>query len=203
MRSCSSSSNAPSEEEDPSSCSPSSPDSITILVEGDPIDSSVLDKLSPCTRREERRVTPVCTTCSNSHSHKLCSFSHRPIHVVSKNIIMGPNSKPKSAAVGPNFTSDITWKPLILLSLSKKRPRNMFNNKVISRPLKFAFRGVCTTALGILLATFFETPCISDPLCIVLYAFLVAGCLRDQRLPCLRLPLLHWATGKEVQPQCR
>ena len=68
MRSCSSSSNAPSEEEDPSSSSSSSPDSITILVEGDPIDSSVLDKLSPCTRREEKRVTPVCR-CTIIHSH--------------------------------------------------------------------------------------------------------------------------------------
>ena len=90
---------------------------------------------------------------------------------------MGPNSKPKSAAVGPNFTSDITWKPLILLSLSKKRPRNMFLYKVISRPLQFASRGECTTVLGILLATFFwDTLYIWPPL----YRAL---CLLGGRLP--------------------
>ena len=34
-------------------------------------------------------------------------------------------------AVGPNFAKNITWKHLILLSLSKKRLKNTFRKYVI------------------------------------------------------------------------
>ena len=97
MRSCSSSSNAPSEEEDPSSCSSSSsPDSITILVEGDPIDSSVLDKLSPCTRRQEKRVTPVCTIIHvQTHTVTCYVACHKDLYRMSQKHNYGPKLKTK------------------------------------------------------------------------------------------------------------
>ena len=38
-------------------------------------------------------------------------------------------SKPKLSAVGPNFPMNLTWERLILLSLSKKWPKNIFPDK--------------------------------------------------------------------------
>ena len=35
-------------------------------------------------------------------------------------------SLPKLSAVGPDFPMDMTWERLILLSLIKKRPKNIF-----------------------------------------------------------------------------
>ena len=49
----------------------------------------------------------------------------RDIQVVPKTVINREKSKPKLSAVGQNFPMDMTWEPFILVSLSKKRPRNI------------------------------------------------------------------------------
>ena len=37
----------------------------------------------------------------------------------------------KLVALGPNFAMNITWEHLIMLSLSKKRAKNVFFNRII------------------------------------------------------------------------
>ena len=41
-------------------------------------------------------------------------------------------SSPKFSAAGQNFSLDMTWERLILLCLSKKRPKNTFQAQVVS-----------------------------------------------------------------------
>ena len=66
-------------------------------------------------------------------------------------------SKQKLSALGPNYPMNMTWGRLILLSLSKKQPKNTSQAQVVPITGDWA----CTPWLQrILLVPFFGTPCL-------------------------------------------
>ena len=62
--------------------------------------------------------------------------------------------------MGPNFAMNITWERLILLSLSKKRPKKyaLFKPGHLNAGIMFLLRRECNIALRILQATFLRHP---------------------------------------------
>ena len=65
---------------------------------------------------------------------------------VAKKLTKRKKSQPKLSAVGLNFTMDMTWGRLILLSLSKKRPNKYFPGPSGANYWRMSIYAVCTLA---------------------------------------------------------
>ena len=71
-------------------------------------------------------------------------------------------NRTKSGAVGLNFTMNMTWESLIRLSLSKKRPKNLFPD---TRGASYLWLSQCTVApTAFWRCVFFGIPCRSSSL---------------------------------------
>ena len=75
--------------------------------------------------KSNRMLISSLQSAGVSHKCLMCIFSQQSTRRLKKvaKIIMVPKSKPKLGAEGLNFARDITWERLILLSLSKERPK--------------------------------------------------------------------------------
>ena len=96
--------------EDTTTSSSSSPDSITILVGGDPIDSSIFEKLSPDARAgEEKRVTPVGRKFENAQFPTICWWLRWPMWPTSPS----PPSASAALASRPGGAASMLVRPLL------------------------------------------------------------------------------------------